>query len=65
MRGSRWRLLMLYLAAILFVLAVALMGADYAGFRAAHGAGVTGTLLLLISIVLLAAKDFRVRHGHG
>jgi hypothetical protein len=43
---------------------VALIGADLAGVRAAHSAGVTGTLFMILAIVLLAVKNFRVRHEH-
>ncbi len=61
---------MLYLATLFLLVAVALMGADLAGVRAFHSAGVTGTLFLVAALVLLALKEFRVfrqdhAHRHG
>jgi hypothetical protein len=64
MRGISAEAVMLYLAAIFFVLAVALIGADLAGVRAAHSAGVTGTLCFLVALALVVAKDISVRHRH-
>jgi hypothetical protein len=56
---------MLYLAGFFFVVAIALIGADLAGVRAAHSAGVTGTMLLLVGLALLVAKELRLaRHSH-
>jgi hypothetical protein len=56
---------MLYLAGLLFVVALAMIGADYAGIRAAHYAGVTGSMLLLGALALLVAKEIGVlRHEH-
>jgi hypothetical protein len=68
MRGITTEAVMLYLAAVFFVLALALIGADLAGVRAAHGAGVTGTLCFLVALALVAAKEFSVesrQHRHG
>jgi hypothetical protein len=55
---------MLYVAALFFLLAAGMIGADYAGVRAAHSAGVTGTLFLMLAIALVMLKEYRVRHGH-
>jgi hypothetical protein len=55
---------MLYFAALFALIAVALMGADYAGVRAAHGAGVTGTLFMVLAIALVALKNYRVWRQH-
>ena len=56
---------MLYLAALFFVVAAALIGADYAGVRAAHSAGVTGTLFLLLALVCVVIKEVRVLRHHA
>jgi hypothetical protein len=56
---------MMYIAAVLFALAVAVMGLDLAGVRWAHGGGVTGNILLVIALVLFVVKDIRIlRHHH-
>jgi hypothetical protein len=49
------------LAALFFVLALALVGADYAGLRSAHHAGVTGTVFFLIALALVLMKQVRMR----
>jgi hypothetical protein len=55
---------MLYVAGLFIVLALALIGADYAGIRAAHHAGVTGTLCLLVALALIVAKQARLARHH-
>ena len=55
-----WEASMLYLAGLLFLGAISLWGADLAGIRAAHHAGVTGTLLFLVALLVLVAKDVQV-----
>jgi hypothetical protein len=55
---------MLYVAAVLFVVAVSVMGLDVAGVRIAHGAGVIGNVLLLFTLALLVTKTIRVLRHH-
>jgi hypothetical protein len=55
---------MLYAAAVLFVLAVSVMGLDVAGVRAAHGAGVIANVLLLVMLALVVTKTIRVLRHH-
>ena len=56
---------MLYLAALFLAMAVALIGADYAGVRAAHSAGVTGTMFILLAAVCVVIREVRfLRHHH-
>jgi hypothetical protein len=56
---------MLYVAGLLFLAALALMGLDFAGIRWAHSAGVTGTILMLGAFVLALVKEISVeRHHH-
>jgi positive regulator of sigma E activity len=64
MRWDGLEAVMLYVAALFFLLAAGMIGADYAGVRAAHSAGVTGTLFLMLAIALVMLKEYRVRHGH-
>jgi hypothetical protein len=58
---------MLYAAVILFGASMLMVCLDLAGFRFAHGAGPTATLLMLVGLASLAAKAIVVnwRHGHG
>jgi hypothetical protein len=55
---------MLYLAGLCFVMALALIGADYAGVRAAHHAGVTGTLFLVLALGFALARQVRQMRRH-
>jgi hypothetical protein len=55
---------MLYVAAVFLVLGLTLMGLDLGGVRWAHGAGVSGTMLALVALVLLIAKEVRVLRHH-
>jgi hypothetical protein len=65
MNESTQEAAMLYIAALLLALAIALIGADYAGVRAAHHAGVTGTLFLLLALALVVAKEIQLRRRHS
>ena len=58
---------MLYAALIFFGASILMVCLDVAGFRFAHGAGPTATLLMLVGLASLAAKTVIVNwhHGHG
>jgi hypothetical protein len=55
---------MLYLSGLFFALAIALIGADYVGVRAAHDAAVTGTICLILALAFAAAKEVQLLIHH-
>ncbi len=58
---------MLYAALIFFSASILMVCLDLAGYRFAHGAGPTATLLMLVGLASVAAKAVIVswHRGHG